>query len=473
MIEKIKQIAIKTIACLKNSLKFKAVLKNERKTELVLNIAIYSFIIFILIFFLLILTRASFLPALLMINYLIILKHLSYFLFILLIILFLSYKKRIKTASFLLILFIFFLIIKFSLVWGIEIPPAIGFFIILITLSSILINPIFSFIIAFISEISIIILSILQTRGVIRPAFAWEGGCCNLVGVLILSLIFLLIALLSYSNKRELEKSLARARESEKNLKIERTRLDLKIKEKTDELKKAQLREFSKLRQLAEFGRFSAGLFHELANPLTALNLCMEQMSKECQQNEAWEKFGNNIERSTKAAKKMGIFLKGVKKQLSHREEKTKFSLNNEIEEVLEIIEFKAIKNKVNIVFNANKDFFLYNNSLKFHQIASNLISNAIDSYEKKSLKSDIIVCLEETPEKIILSVKDKGCGLTIEDVDKIFNPFFSTKDYNNGTGLGLTMVKSITEQDFRGTIVVKSIKDIGTEFIITFPVNI
>ncbi len=303
---------------------------------------------------------------------------------------------------------------------------------------------------------------------------SWRIRDWNNCNIIIFSFLFLVITILVCISNRALEKSLKKAKQLEKNLTLEKHLLEIEIKEKIKELESPQIKELAHFRQLAEFGRLSGGLFHELANPLTAINLNMEHINELCQKNNEWRKFSLNIERVISAAKKMGIFLTSVRKQIAKQDEKSYFSLNKEIEEVIEILDFKARKKKVDLIFDAQKEYFLFNTQVKFHQLVANLISNAIDAYEQELKKNkNVIITLSEENEKIILSVKDNGCGLSEELKIKIFDDFFSTKSFANGTGLGLALVKSVVENNFQGLIKIESQIGLGSNFIIKLPMEI
>jgi signal transduction histidine kinase len=71
--------------------------------------------------------------------------------------------------------------------------------------------------------------------------------------------------------------------------------------------------------------------------------------------------------------------------------------------------------------------------------------------------------------EQVKLRVRDTGCGITAEAMKKIFEPFFSTKEDQHRTGLGLAIAKNIVDQH-GGTIEVNSQPGVGTEFIVTLP---
>ncbi|MBN2854427.1 HAMP domain-containing histidine kinase, partial [Patescibacteria group bacterium] len=337
-------------------------------------------------------------------------------------------------------------------------------------------NSRFSFFLAGASAIIIFILNYLERTKITSPDLSWKIETWDNSNVIALSFLFLIIATLTWLSNKELEKSLKRARRSEKDLALERDLLEIKVKERTKELKEMQIKELAHFRQLAEFGRLSGGLFHELANPLTAISLNIEQINELCPKNDDWEKFRFNIERAVLATKKMGSFLTSVRKQITKQEEKSYFSLNKEIEEVMEILDFKARKKKVDLIFNAEKEYFLINKQVKFHQLVANLISNAIDAYKDDVEKNkSVVITLDEEfeiNETIILSVKDNGCGLNEELKTKIFEDFFSTKNFTDGTGLGLTLVKSVVENDFKGEIEIETEIGVGSNFIIKIPKN-
>lgn len=110
----------------------------------------------------------------------------------------------------------------------------------------------------------------------------------------------------------------------------------------------------------------------------------------------------------------------------------------------------------------------------KINQVFMNLISNAIQaikSNQKNREEEFLTIKTWYENDKVLISIKDTGTGMTEEVKHKIFEPFFTTKEVGEGTGLGLSIVFSIIEKH-KGHIDVLSEVDHGTEFIITLPVN-
>lgn len=359
-----------------------------------------------------------------------------------------------------------------ALCWHVELTLTVLFLVLTIFLASVLLSPAFSFFCTAFSSLIIFVLSVLESKGLRGKELVWTADNNITKNLIIFIIFFLLFALLCWLVNKEVEKKIESCQKLKKELEREKNLLKEKVETIRCELKEAQKKELEHLEQLASFGRLSAGFFHELANPLTAISLNMEEASKACQGNPLWENFNNNIKRTVLAAKKMGNFLGSVRKQIAKKDEKSDFSLNHEIEEIIEILEPRAKRKLVSLVFKCEKNIHYCNSQVKFHQLAINLISNAIDSYERVAIKEAkvVIISLYENKENIVLSVKDRGCGLAKELRENIFKPFFSTKSNSNNSGLGLSLVNSIVKHDFKGKIKIKSKKHRGTNFIILLP---
>ena len=111
-------------------------------------------------------------------------------------------------------------------------------------------------------------------------------------------------------------------------------------------------------------------------------------------------------------------------------------------------------------------------------RVLLNLINNAFYSVNEK-LKSGVndynpmvVVSTKWLKDKVEIKVKDNGNGIPESKLDKIFQPFFTTKPTGQGTGLGLSISYDIITKGHKGTIRVESKENQGTDFIITLPVK-
>jgi signal transduction histidine kinase len=106
----------------------------------------------------------------------------------------------------------------------------------------------------------------------------------------------------------------------------------------------------------------------------------------------------------------------------------------------------------------------------KINQVIMNILINAIHALQSRS-NNKITINTKFIDNNIVLSIKDNAGGIPKEMLDKIWKPFFTTKDSSSGSGLGLFISYNIVKEH-HGTITVNSEKDIGTEFVITLPIN-
>jgi signal transduction histidine kinase len=110
----------------------------------------------------------------------------------------------------------------------------------------------------------------------------------------------------------------------------------------------------------------------------------------------------------------------------------------------------------------------------KMNQVFMNIMNNAISAIKEnkdRKGKGELTISTSSDKDFVIISIKDNGIGMNQETKNKVFDPFFTTKDVGKGTGLGMSITFSIIG-DHNGTIEVHSEEGIGTEFVITLPIN-
>ncbi len=234
--------------------------------------------------------------------------------------------------------------------------------------------------------------------------------------------------------------------------------------------------ELLQLRQYAELGKLYTGLVHEISNPLTTATLNLESLT-----DQPTKSRDHPIVRQRKIAaalislKHIQHIIQASKLQVQHQEENTFFSVNSLIQETAQLFHFKFRKNRVQLLFQSRQKLFLFGNPIKFSQVVSNLIANAVDAYEAPipgeiNKHRQVKVTAQKYAQHIVIKVQDWGQGIEAKNLKKIFRPFFSTKTTEQGMGLGLSIIKHIIEHDFRGQIDVQSERGKGSVFTVTFP---
>ncbi len=356
--------------------------------------------------------------------------------------------------------------------WGADLPAALLLTVLIITLCGILISARWVLISTAAINLFLIILTYCQTMGIANPNSYWRLEKHELGDAITYAILFMFIASVAWLSCRGIRRALDRAQKSEADLKKERDSLEIKVLERTNELRQLEAEKISQLYRLAEFGRLSTGIFHDLLNPLTAISLNLEQVEIEGDPKIFSAK--SYLNQAILATRKMENLITSIKKQIQCENSISFFSLNKEIEQTLEILAYQARRAKVKISFIGDGAVQLTGDAVKFGQIITNLLANAIEACEggqDKEVKVEIR--LVDDSKKIFLRVTDNGCGIAPENLVKIFYPFFSTKKgAGRGLGIGLSSTKNLVEKDFGGQITVKSLAGQGTEFLVSLPTN-
>jgi len=219
--------------------------------------------------------------------------------------------------------------------------------------------------------------------------------------------------------------------------------------------------------RLATIGQLSAGVAHELNEPLAGI-LGFAQLAKKSR--ELPEQVGKDIERIVGAAlhareivRKLLIFSRQIPTK------KTSISLNDIIRDGLYFWESRCSKEGVELRYKlAPKLPRIYADPSQIQQVLVNLVVNAIQAMPKGG-KLD--VSTHADGEFVHLVVEDTGIGMSDEILKQIFIPFFTTKDVGQGTGLGLPVVHGIVTAH-GGAIEVQSAEDKGSRFEVKLPVH-
>lgn len=237
-----------------------------------------------------------------------------------------------------------------------------------------------------------------------------------------------------------------------------------------DQKETAQLLEQSK-NQLLEaertilVGQLSAGIAHEIRNPLTSLmgriQIILQDEGLSAEQKQDLEVVEEQAVRINDIAKNLLSFA-------NPSVEKTEINLNVIAERVLYLSLYQKNASSIKIIKQFSPLLLkMYGNAVLLQQMLLNLVYNAIESTDGKG---EIYISTNNINEgkQIQIVVKDTGKGMAPQEIEKVFRPFYTTKA--GGTGLGLFLVNNIVKIHY-GTIVVESSPGKGTVFTICFPV--
>ncbi len=240
--------------------------------------------------------------------------------------------------------------------------------------------------------------------------------------------------------------------------------------------KDAQLIQASKMKSL---GEMSAGIAHEINQPLNAIKMgseflaMMVEKDREIpkdQLHEVVSEISTQVDRAAEIIDTLRAF--GRKADLV----KEKVDINRPVNGVHSIVRKQFELDDIIIELNLTPGLspvLAHNNRLQ--QVLFNLVANARDAInEKNDLRPVregglIVIRSYESNGRVVLEVRDNGAGIPEAVRDKIFEPFFSTKETSHDMGLGLAITYGIVK-DYGGDIQVQSREGEGTVFILSFP---
>lgn len=220
----------------------------------------------------------------------------------------------------------------------------------------------------------------------------------------------------------------------------------------------SKIKKIKQLHNLANFGRLSAGIIHDLINPLNALELNLDQAidinkNKEC---------GENLKLAKLACLNMKNILISAKNQINCNDKKNYFNIKKEIDKMIKLINYKIKKSNINLKTEIHPSIKIYGQKTKFNRVLTNLIINAVDACKKSRKKyKEITIKAFKQKKKLIIQIIDNGCGIPQSQKKQLFKPFFSQ---NNSLGLGLYLSNQIIKNSFNGSIETK-INDKNTIF--------
>lgn len=245
----------------------------------------------------------------------------------------------------------------------------------------------------------------------------------------------------------------------------ERKKAEEKLKTINDQFQKAQT-ELVNFEKLASLGRFSSGVAHELKNPLANIS-ALAQMLNQKDIDVKLKKHLKYIVENAEIANKIVMDLLNFASP--YEELYKKADISALVEKVSDLAKARCEKNNIELIVKAEKNIpeFLINEQ-KIQTAFMNFISNAIESMPdggRLTVKTEF----DKEKKEALISIEDTGKGISSENLDKVMEPFFTTK--NDGTGLGLSMAYYVIRAH-SGSISFESMINKGTKAMIRLPVR-
>ncbi|MBN2824773.1 MAG: response regulator [Campylobacterales bacterium] len=225
------------------------------------------------------------------------------------------------------------------------------------------------------------------------------------------------------------------------------------------ESKKRQETEALLLQQskMASMGEMIGNIAHQWRQPLNELGLLIQSFKiayeREIIDAEFMEK---RVNKGMLLIEKMSDTIENFRNFYSPSKNKLHFSIITSIQKSLSIFEGAFRNNDIELIleYDPQEKYTFYGFSDEFEQVFVNLLSNAKDALVQHNQNERLVyIHISHQKNAIEIEVCDNGLGLSDEVKEKLFEPYFTTKDDNQGTGIGLYMSKEIVEKHLKGSI--------------------
>lgn len=262
--------------------------------------------------------------------------------------------------------------------------------------------------------------------------------------------------------------------------------LEMLVREKTTELRKlnenlqdivsyevAKNEEKTKMllvqSRLASMGEMIANIAHQWRQPLNELSIALYKMKKNFSENKT--EFEVAYERCKGIIKNMSNTIEDFRGFFSKNSTESPFYLSKSVNNAVLMLSGTFKKALIDIKINIKDEVKTFGHESQLTQVVVNLLNNAKDALLERDIKRrQVVIDIYKDTEFGVISVCDNGGGVNDDVIDKIFEPYFTTKHSSQGTGIGLYMSKMIIDR-FKGKLKVVN-TDTGACFIVKLPLE-
>lgn len=302
-------------------------------------------------------------------------------------------------------------------------------------------------------------------------------------------IVIITIAYRTFLNLKERQKASDKLKDLNENLDLKVKTRTLELEESLQNLKTAQAK-LVETEKMSSLGSLVAGVAHEINTPLgisiTGITHIQSE-TKSILNMMSNEKLGKNalsqyLELVDEMSESMFLSLKNAAdivrsfKQVAidqHTEEKRKFNLKYYCDEVLMSLHSKLRHTNIKVLNEIDENIDINTYAGIFSQIWTNFIMNSlIHGYEDYKIEGEIYIKGWIANDKLYLTYKDDGKGISKENIKKVFDPFFTTKMGKGGSGLGLNIIYNLIHHKLNGEISCESELNEGMTMIMTIPMK-
>lgn len=238
------------------------------------------------------------------------------------------------------------------------------------------------------------------------------------------------------------------------------TNLDNTITLKTIEIAQKD-RLLQNQNKFAELGELIGNIAHQWRQPLTRLSLILQNLRAFKRKNKmSDESFYEAVENSLRQIEFMTSTVENFRNFYKKDDAKREFSVKSAVEDILGIIGAIIEHSHIRLEVSCAEDIFILANKNEFSQVLMNILINAKDAIDERALKNGLIkITATKKEDEILIQIEDNAGGIDAAIMQKIFDPYFTTKK-DKGTGIGLYIANTIVKERLGGSLSVQNTND-------------
>ena len=220
--------------------------------------------------------------------------------------------------------------------------------------------------------------------------------------------------------------------------------------------------------RMAAMGEMIGNIAHQWRQPISTISLLIQDINDAYDYGDLDKEYLKDFSAKTlKQIRFMSETIDDFRDYLRPDKTMKPFSLVESVNNSIKIMEATLKNNDVKVAFEHGDDIIIPGYKNEFSQVLLNIFKNVKDEIELRNVKEGrLMITLRAENDKAVLVIEDNAGGIPEEIIDRIFDPYFSTKEEYGGTGIGLHMSKNIIETNMNGSIRVEN-SGSGARFII------
>ncbi|GFO61507.1 hypothetical protein GMST_38320 [Geomonas silvestris] len=287
-------------------------------------------------------------------------------------------------------------------------------------------------------------------------------------------IIDLLLATYELAAEKNQELLSAKQALSELNLQLEQ-----RVRERTAQLEAETAERFQAVEELrrkdevlmqqsrqAALGEMIGNIAHQWRQPLNAVGLLVQDLSL-CYEYGNFDQhyLDTNTKKIMKLVRHMSQTIDDFRNFFTPERDKVPFDLNKTVEKTLHLVEGSLADKRIRIQLETEAVPELTGYPNEFSQVLLNILNNAKDAFAGQQIEDpSVVVRVRLEQGRPVVTIADNAGGIPEEIIDRVFEPYFTTKDQGKGTGIGLYMSKKLVEKTMNGSLTVRNTQA-GAEF--------